>query len=329
MYENLPKAASRWLGPSRFLITTENVWPMRLFFPSRQIRSESHPRFRPSARTAKWVLVAVLGGCYWFANSASAQQQPAAPAQPQAPAPAPAQGLAQSDVASANGETEPSIPVPAKVDRYAKRVVRRYDTNGDGRLDATEWGKMGGNPASADTDRDGFLTETEYARYVTDYGQRRRIRLLSSLFHNLSESPRLLHPSTVSGAIPTETAQEEFPRNSRLVTPLESPSATESADPFAAQKRFHVNRLPSGLPDWFAQRDANGDGQLTLAEFTPEQTPSAIEEFRRYDTDRDGLLTPKGLLAFFRSQKGAAKKEAQQGAQQGTPKPDAATTQKK
>jgi hypothetical protein len=73
------------------------------------------------------------------------------------------------------------------------------------------------------------------------------------------------------------------------------PSATGSKAGRGArrQTKFSVprTRLPRGLPAWFVLRDADGDGQLTMAEFAPKATQSLLDEFARYDRNGDGLAT--------------------------------------
>ena len=47
----------------------------------------------------------------------------------------------------------------------------------------------------------------------------------------------------------------------------------------------------AALPDWFRTGDANGDGQLTVAEYTPDSEKARLAEFARYDRNNDGVLT--------------------------------------
>ncbi|MFG0289350.1 MAG: EF-hand domain-containing protein [Rhodopirellula sp. JB044] len=67
----------------------------------------------------------------------------------------------------------PSEPPSEKVMAYAKRIVSKYDENGDLALSATEWGKMLISPAAADFDGDGRITVLEYAGYMTAKSKRR------------------------------------------------------------------------------------------------------------------------------------------------------------
>ena len=58
------------------------------------------------------------------------------------------------------------IPLDDKMMKYAKRIVERYDRNKDGMLEDDEWDKMLMSPVAADADRDGKITQTEYAEWM-------------------------------------------------------------------------------------------------------------------------------------------------------------------
>ncbi len=47
------------------------------------------------------------------------------------------------------------------------------------------------------------------------------------------------------------------------------------------------------LPDWFADRDRNNNGQIEMSEFADEWTEEKAEEFAQLDADRDGILVPE------------------------------------
>ena len=49
--------------------------------------------------------------------------------------------------------------------------------------------------------------------------------------------------------------------------------------------------MPNGLPEWFVERDLDGDGQLTLAEFPPAGRPEESLDFESFDENRDGVIT--------------------------------------
>jgi hypothetical protein len=176
------------------------------------------------------------------AGSAAAAQNPAAPE----PAPEPL------------GE-----PVPAKILRYAERLVQQYDANGDGVLQKDEWQKVRGSPDRIDANRDGLISVNEFAQYIYRYGQ------------SIANAP----------AMPTPAAAEDA--SDRVV----------HRAPRLPQK-FHVSRasLPPGLPEWFTTRDADGDGQITMPEFAPSPSRADVVEFNRFDRNHDGVITAEELV---------------------------------
>jgi hypothetical protein len=55
-------------------------------------------------------------------------------------------------------------------------------------------------------------------------------------------------------------------------------------------------RVPTGVPSWFTERDGDGDGQIAMFEFESRWTPSAAAEFAKHDRDGDGLITAREAL---------------------------------
>ena len=63
--------------------------------------------------------------------------------------------------------------------------------------------------------------------------------------------------------------------------------------------------MPKGLPDWFLEKDANGDGQITMAEYTDNWTPEKVAEFARYDLNHDGIITAAECLKVEKAAAGS------------------------
>jgi Ca2+-binding EF-hand superfamily protein len=108
-----------------------------------------------------------------------------------------------------------------------------------------------------------------------------------------------LPPATAgpAAAAPAEAASPTTTTGSQPLTP--APSALPAVTPrTAAGQRFFVPpaRRLAGAPPWFIARDLDGDGQLTLSEFAPQATQADIEEFNRYDTNHDGVITVDEVL---------------------------------
>ncbi|MEQ8791712.1 MAG: hypothetical protein RIC55_35950 [Pirellulaceae bacterium] len=54
----------------------------------------------------------------------------------------------------------------AQFQRYAEALIKRYDKNGDGRLQADEWESIRPSPAAADVNGDGDITVAEHAAWL-------------------------------------------------------------------------------------------------------------------------------------------------------------------
>ncbi|MGO8750824.1 MAG: hypothetical protein ACLQNE_33150 [Thermoguttaceae bacterium] len=217
----------------------------------------------------------------------------------------------------------PSAPdraaIPAKILRHAQRLMKQYDTNGDGRLQTAEWRKMPGDLRAADADGDGVITLNELTQWLYDYGLRHPLRPALAPPGAATESPPLLDPATPKAG-ETEAdrrvqsgAGEQRPADTQPATadkPPADPTAgpPDRSRPVRPDVKFHVpaSRLPPGLPAWFLERDLDGDGQLTFSEFAPHPTPELIEEFRRYDLNGDGVITAAECLRAMGASKAKA-----------------------
>jgi mono/diheme cytochrome c family protein len=60
-----------------------------------------------------------------------------------------------------------------------------------------------------------------------------------------------------------------------------------------------VGQVPKELPDWFKLLDEDQDGQVTLFEW--RRAGKSIDEFKEWDRNDDGLITPAELFARLRS----------------------------
>jgi hypothetical protein len=203
--------------------------------------------------------------------------------------------------------------VPAKVRRYAERLLRQYDRNGDGVLQPDEWSKMRGNPAAIDANHDRVITLDELTRYIMAYGQQRRLNLGSL---GAGWPPE----AATAGAVPVGEKEDGEPSGASADgkgTLSAAPDNQRENPRKPRDSTFYVrpSRLPPGLPEWFTRRDTNGDGQLSLSEFAPNPTQADLEEFARYDKNGDGFITAQECLEALRPAKLPAKKKADKSAE--------------
>jgi hypothetical protein len=79
-------------------------------------------------------------------------------------------------------------------------------------------------------------------------------------------------------------------------TSSESRSRTDSGDRSVYRLRTAGDPLPEGLPDWFKERDADGDGQVMMSEYASDWTDELVAEFSGFDANRDGVIAPHECL---------------------------------
>jgi hypothetical protein len=196
---------------------------------------------------------------------------------------------------------KPKVPISAKILRYAERIVKQYDANGDGKLQGDELKQLASTVRQIDLDRDGVVSAEDLAQYIVRYGWYRNVRLVAPLPRVAAVPTALLQPDLdldvpdpAAGLETTEIGQE---------SPTSGTKERSVRRVSRFLQRFYVppGTLPQGLPEWFMARDADGDGQVTLAEFAPKATRSELEEFSRLDTDHDGVITVKDLTRSGRA----------------------------
>jgi hypothetical protein len=181
--------------------------------------------------------------------------------------------------------SDPTSPIrastTAKILRIAQQLVERLDRNSDQKIDVAEWAALASPSALPDGDADGTADVQEMAAWLTRYGRGQRLWL---------------------GAVSTGTRPTAAPEPP--TTPLsaaDKTTATVTGNPASRPRnqRFFVppEAIPAGLPEWFAARDADGDGQLTLFEFSPQGVPTEVRDFSTWDVDGDGVVTASEYLA--------------------------------
>ncbi len=89
------------------------------------------------------------------------------------------------------------------------------------------------------------------------------------------------------------------------------PGTSAATDRFALADANKDNRLSrEEVSDYlvhnvFAARDANNDGQLTAAEWTPDPADKAsLQWFKQRDTNNDGVVSQQEAFAWGRSNQG-------------------------
>ncbi|GAA5504594.1 EF-hand domain-containing protein [Novipirellula caenicola] len=159
-----------------------------------------------------------------------------------------------------------SVAISDKDKQEAAERMREYDRNRDGYLSKEELarGRFGGDPLDFDRNRDGRLSADELA---VRYARRREV-------------------SEVNEA---ERRREESRRRDQ-----DRKKTVEDVDYYNGRKSYRIvstGSLPEGTPGFFADKDANGDGQVEMAEFASEWSDEKVAEFFRSDLNGDGIIT--------------------------------------
>ena len=149
-------------------------------------------------------------------------------------------------------------------------MLKRYDKNKNGVIDKDEWGGMRGDPAEHDLNKDGHLTLDELIIRLNNYNRKKNSSEKSS------SSSKNYQSRKGDDSVSARSHAGEDKKPYRALTPLE--------------------RLPKGLPDWFARDDRNGDGQVAMAEFAVAGSKAKADEFAGYDLNHDGVITPSEYL---------------------------------
>jgi hypothetical protein len=168
----------------------------------------------------------------------------------------------------------------------AARAFRYYDRNNDGKIDQEELRRSsrGDDLMQYDRNRDGAITpdEMEYR-----YAQRRVVNTRGT-------APGMQSPSE-SG-----DRRGRGGRDGGRDGGQEQSDESENPSPYAELSSYRVvapvERLPEGLPDWFYRNDADGDGQISMVEFSATWTEAVLQEFHQFDLNQDGLVTPEEAL---------------------------------
>lgn len=167
--------------------------------------------------------------------------------------------------------------------KYAEGLLKQYDTNKDGTLQREEWSKMRSESQKADRDGNGLITKEELAAQLADYSKGRSGGSSST-------------SSSSSGSGSSGSSYSRSPPSGSRYSSSGSSTARTSGGVKTYRFLSPAERLPSGLPDWFTRNDADGDGQIAMAEFSSSWDDQKAAEFTRWDRNGDGVITPKEAL---------------------------------
>ena len=217
----------------------------------------------------------------------------------------------------------PALPLALRF--YCRYFLTKYDKNGDGSLQRQEWEDVVDGAQAIDLDGDWVLTEQEILFYLARYAKDRTVANPKPV--QATRRPNMIvEKAEQKVLIRTASAAPKLASQEELDEELNAPQTAEELDALSDEEFMNLftegnaamesvddselldvlltdmdessvrEYAPApadmlGVPVWFIARDVNGDGQLTLREFAPNLSPSAIAQFGKLDANADGFIT--------------------------------------
>lgn len=207
-----------------------------------------------------------------------------------------------------------SVKVEDRDLREAEDRLRRYDTNKDGVLSKEEMAnsRWSDDPMQYDRNRDGKLTKNELA---VRYAKRRLAEQAeqSGAQPGSSSDPRSRFAGMSSswgsrggessswGSRGADNGGGWGSRDGGTREGGATDEKKEQPASYRAGSTRDKSNQTKGLPDWFARSDANNDGQVMMAEYSPNWNADKVAEFAKFDLNSDGIVTSRECLSALKN----------------------------
>lgn len=187
------------------------------------------------------------------------------------------------------------------IDIYAKGLVKDLDKNGNHWIDGDERKGLRSPAADSDLNNDGAITTEELVAHLSARAPASPTSTSSSSAslsgggdssgdHDRDRSGRRRHDGDDRSKNDAEGgAQRVFIGSAGGIA-----STTKEGDKRHSYRFTPASeRLPAGLPSWFKSKDSNGDGQISMSEYSRSWSTRTASEFRQIDVNGDGVVTTK------------------------------------
>lgn len=195
-----------------------------------------------------------------------------------------------SGSSSSGGSSEDN----SRVKRYAEGLLKQNDANSNGLLERNEWSEVKSISKDTDANNDGIVTLDELVAKLSNYGKSSGSTASSGSTPSSSGSGSSSTASASSGGSSSSGSRGGW--GSGRYGSSSSSTSAKSGERKTYRALTPLERLPKGLPDWFARNDADADGQVAMAEFSSTWSDSKAEEFAKYDLNGDGFITSAECL---------------------------------
>jgi hypothetical protein len=145
-------------------------------------------------------------------------------------------------------------------------MIRRMDENGDGTI----------NPDEVDDRRRQMLA----MRFQMDFSQPVKVEEITRRFQGAGGNGQSNRQNSANPAERENGSTEAY--------------RVDGSERLKGRKSYRNQpaELPKLMPDWWTKKDKDTNGQVTMAEFLSARADADVDEFDRFDLNRDGFITP-------------------------------------
>ncbi len=185
---------------------------------------------------------------------------------------------------------------------YAKSLVKQYDKNGNMMLEGDERKELRGRAAESDLNHDGVITIDELVMHLGAPATAAPATTAASgvALHDSSTD----HVRSGSSGYrrhegdPANSERGKAEADKALAGRVFTGSAggkgatTKGGDKRRSYRFTPASERPANaLPSELKSRDANGDAQVSMSEYSRTWSQSTVASFRRWDLNNDGIIT--------------------------------------
>jgi hypothetical protein len=160
--------------------------------------------------------------------------------------------------------------------KWASDLIKKHDKNGNRMLETDEQEGLSSSSRGADLNGDGVITIDELVAHLSPK----------------SSSPAATASTTSSTTTATTAAERSSPSSSSRGQTERAATEEASRTVKGSGKSYRFRSVKDRQTSWrFSGKDANGDGQVSMSEYSSTWNDRTAAEFRRYDRDNDGMIT--------------------------------------
>lgn len=100
-------------------------------------------------------------------------------------------------------------------------------------------------------------------------------------------------PAPTGQVARSETAANLSATKESVETAAKDPKASPRLKSYRVLSPYERSSFPSGVPEWFKQRDSNFDGQVHMWEYASSWNDQTAQNFTRLDANGDGVITAR------------------------------------